>query len=94
MQEINLKCPCCKAKIIVDPETGGILKYEKHKEAAQSLDEFLKSEKTRSDDLAAKFAEAREKEDSKKELLDKKFEWAKKNKDKLPEAPKPDIFWD
>ena len=46
------------------------------------------------DDVIAAFHKAKEKEESKHDLLNKKFEWAKKNKDKLPEAPKPDIFWD
>ncbi len=94
MKEIKIDCPCCKAKLIIDPETGGIIKYEKHKEAPPSLNEFLKAEKNRNTELDEKFKEAREKEESKMDLLEKKFEWAKKNKDKLPEAPKPDIFWD
>ncbi|MBF0429717.1 MAG: hypothetical protein HQK83_00445 [Fibrobacteria bacterium] len=94
MKEIKLNCPCCKASLIIDPETGGVIKHTKFKEAPQSLDAFIKSEKGKGAKKKEKFKEARDKEESKMDLLEKKFEWAKKNKDKLPDAPKPDIFWD
>ena len=94
MKEVTENCPCCKSTLVIDPESGGIIKHKAFKETPKSLDEFLKSEKTRNNELAAKFAAAKEKEETKLNLLDKKFEWAKKNKDKLPEAPKPDLFWD
>ncbi len=94
MDPIKIECPCCKSSLVIDPKTGGIIEHIKFKEAPPSLDDFLKNEKQRNQDLADKFAAAKEKEESKQDLLTKKFEWAKKNKDKLPEAPKPDIFWD
>jgi hypothetical protein len=93
-QELNIDCPCCRAKLVVDPETGAILKATPHKEEAPSLQEFLKSDKNRAQDLADKFAESKRQEDSRLKILEKKFEWAKKNKDKLPEAPRPGIQWD
>jgi hypothetical protein len=94
MKALEVDCPCCKAKLILDPQTGEIIQAKEHKEKPQSLQEFLKSESTRNQDLADKFAQAKQKEEAKKDLLNKKFEWAKKNQDKLPEAPKPDIYWD
>jgi len=54
----------------------------------------MKADKQRAQDLDSKFAEAKKIEDGRLDLLKKKFEWAKKNKDKLPEAPKPGIMWD
>ncbi len=93
-KELALDCPCCRAKLIVDPATGGIIKSIPHKEAGPSLEQFMKAEKSRSQDLASKFEEAKKQEDGKIDLLNKKWEWAKKNKDKLPEAPKPGIMWD
>ena len=92
-KELSLDCPCCKGKLIVDPTSGGIIKFTPHKEAGPSLEQFMKAEKNRSADLASKFEEAKKQEDGKLDFLNKKFEWAKKNKDKLPEA-KPGIMWD
>jgi hypothetical protein len=93
-KEIKVACPCCKAELIVDAATGGVIKFTAHKDEAPSLEAFMKADKQRSQDLASKFAEAKKQEDGRLDLLNKKFEWAKKNKDKLPEAPKPDIHWD
>lgn len=93
-REIKLDCPCCKAKLVVDRESGGVLQATPHKEAPPSLQEFLKSDKSRAKDLQEKFSESKRQEDSRLDLLNKKFEWAKKNKDKLPDAPLPGIQWD
>jgi len=91
-KEFPLDCPCCKAKLIVDAESGSIIKFFPHKDEAPSLEQFMAADKHRSKDLASKFAEAKRQEDGRLDLLKKKFEWAKKNKDKLPEAPR--IMWD
>lgn len=93
-KELHIHCPCCQATLIVDAATGGILKHTAFKQEGPSLEEFLRQDKSRSQDLAAKFAEAKHKEDTKLDFLNKKFEWARKNKDKLKDAPKPDIHWD
>lgn len=93
-KEISLDCPCCRAKLIVDPATGRVLQFTAHKEAAPTLEQFMQADRNRSQDLASKFEEAKKQEDGRLEFLNKKFEWAKKNKDKLPEAPKPGIMWD
>ncbi len=93
-QELRIECPCCKAVLIVDAASGGVIKSTPHKEAPTSLESFLKSDKNRQSELSQRFAEAKLKEDAKMDLLNKKFEWAKKNKDKLPDVPKPGIQWD
>jgi hypothetical protein len=92
-KELKLDCPCCKAQLIVDSATGGVIKFIPHKDEAPSLEQFMKADKERSKDLADKFAAAKKEEDNRLDLLNKKFEWAKKNKDKLPDA-KPGIMWD
>ena len=91
-KEIKIDCPCCKAKLVVDSETSAILHVTPHKEDAPSLRDFLKADKHRGKALDEKFAEAKRVEDSRLKVLEKKFEWAKKNRDKLPEAPR--ILWD
>lgn len=91
--ELNVECPCCKAKLVVDRETGDVLQSVARKEAPPSLESFMKAESGRAKDLEDKFAEARRLEDNRLALLEKKFEWAKRNADKLPD-PKPGIQWD
>ena len=94
LREIKVDCPCCRAKLVIDPEGGGVIQAVPHKEAPPSLQDFLKSDKHRAKDLEDKFSESKRQEDTRLDLLNKKFEWAKKNKDKLPEAPRPGIQWD
>ena len=91
-QELKIDCPCCKAKLVIDSETGVILQTTPYKEASPTLQDFLKNDKNRTRDLDEKFAESRRMEDSRLQTLEKKFEWAKKNRDQLPEAPR--IQWD
>ena len=91
-KEIKIDCPCCNARLVIDPETSSILQAIPHKEDAPSLQDFLKNDKHRGKALEDKFAEAKRQEDSRLQVLEKKFEWAKKNKDKLPDAPR--IQWD
>jgi hypothetical protein len=91
--ELHIDCPCCNAKLVVDRETGTVLHSTARKDAPQTLESFMKAESGRAKDLEDKFAEARRMEDNRLALLEKKFEWAKKNADKLP-GPKPGIQWD
>lgn len=91
--ELHIDCPCCHAKLVIDRDTGVVLQAMAHKEAPPSLESFMRSEATRARDLEDKFAEARRLEEGRKAALERKFEWAKKNADKLPD-PKPGIQWD
>ena len=93
-KELKVDCPCCRAKLILDAKTGGMIKFIAHKEDAPSFDAFLKNEKNRGKELEDRFEEAKRAEDNRLDLLQKKWEWAKKNKDKLPDAPLPGIQWD
>jgi len=94
MRTLKIDCPCCQAQLVIDAEKGFVLEHKAYKEAPPSLEDFLKNEKGRASELEQRFAQSRQKEDEKREMLEKKFEWAKKNKDKLPPAPKPNIYWD
>ncbi len=94
MSDLRIDCPCCKAKLVVDTETGAVLQATPHKEAPPSLESFMKADQSRAKELEDKFAEARKQEEGRLAMLEKKFEWARKNKDKLPDAPKPGIQWD
>jgi len=93
-EEIKIDCPCCKAKLIIDPETGGVIRFVAAKNEAPSFEAFLKNDKNRAQELESKFAESKKTEENRLDLIQKKWEWAKKNKDKLPEAPLPGIQWD
>lgn len=91
-QTLTIECPMCKGEIVVDAKTGEVISHREFKKETKSFDDFLKEQASRSADLEAKFAAAREAEKHRSEFLEKKFEAAKNNKD-LKDPPKS-INWD
>jgi len=89
---VRVECPCCQAFLVVDAATGVVVSHDEHKKEHQSLDDFFAKQKTRSADLDAKLKAGADKEKNKRELLEKKFQAAKDNKD-LKDPP-PAILWD
>jgi hypothetical protein len=92
VRTLTVECPMCKGEIVVDADTGEVLSHKEFKKELKSFDDFLKEQKSRSSELDAKFAAAKEAQKSRAELLEKKFEAAKQNKD-LKDPP-PSVLWD
>lgn len=92
VKTISINCPCCKATLVVDPETGTVFSHKEYKKEKLSLDDFMSSQKNRAAELDAKFAAAKEREKRKFDVIEKKFQAAKENKD-LKDPP-PSVLWD
>lgn len=90
----EVECPECGGVLKVDSEKQVVISHEKKRDKPQSLEDFMESQKRRNEELDAKFREGVEKEKHKKEEIERKFQEAMKNKDKLPDPPKPGIQWD
>jgi hypothetical protein len=60
VKTLTIECPMCKGEIVVDADTGEVLSHKEYKKETKSFDEFLKGQSTRSSDLEAKFAAAKE----------------------------------
>lgn len=89
---IKVNCPFCKGTLWIDPATGEILYKEKaKKDFTKTLDDFLTKTQEKDKILEDKFKRVQEKEATKLDRLEKKFDWAKEHKDELPEPPKPII---
>ena len=88
MELVEIQCPCCRAAITVNKASGEILKFEAHKKGPASFDGFMEKQKSRSNDLARKFDEAREKSKSRLKTIGDKISLAKKHLDE--EAGRPD----
>ena len=89
---LEIECPMCHGMIIIDRDTGKILEHQAVQKKKQSLEEFLVKEKTGTEDLDKKFAEAREREKNRLSEIEKKFQAAKNNPN-LKDPP-PSIQWD
>ncbi len=94
---IEVICPCCQARLTVDPELGAVLHHEPPPKTETVTDlktavEGLKDEAGRRE---ARFKESMEAEKEKGKLLERKFkELLKKAKDEPVARPTRDIDLD
>lgn len=83
---LEITCPCCQAKLVVDPTTGLIV-HSEAKKSTYSFDDAVKREqerKSKSDEL---FARAVQDERRRQSSLEERFKEALRSKDELDEPP-------
>ncbi len=93
--DISVACPCCGARLLIDPQMGKVIAYEAppaKPSGAPDLDKagsLLREQAARREAL---FRQSTEDEKQKSRLLERKFEEAlKKSKDEPVEKPVRDI---
>ena len=89
-ENLSVTCPCCQAKLVVDPIFGSVLSHEAPVKAGPNLDltkasSILEEQKRQRED---KFADSVFQETHKEDILTKKFEEAMKKAKDAP-AGKP-----
>ncbi|HSB70449.1 MAG TPA: hypothetical protein VLT62_14070 [Candidatus Methylomirabilis sp.] len=97
LEPFEILCPCCHAKIRVDPALRAVLSHEPPPEerSVKDLTEAVKGLKAEAAHRQAKFEESLRAEKGKKDLLDKKFQDAlKRSKDVPVTKPIRDIDLD
>ena len=91
-RDFRVECPCCKAKLTIDPELRAVISHEEppRQRSVANLDVALGSLKSKSAALDEKFRRELEAQGQKGKLLDKKFqEGLKKAKDSPDPPPRP-----
>ena len=83
---IEITCPCCQAKLLVDASTGLVI-HSEAKKATYSFDDALKKEQERKSRSDALFAKAVEDEKRRHDSLEDRFQEALRSKDELDEPP-------
>ncbi len=85
---LRITCPCCDTLLVVDPETGAILREERHRRREhQSLDEALGQVKAQKREAEEKLARAVDETRRRDEILEKKFEEARRKAAEDDEPP-------
>ena len=86
MEPFEVVCPCCQAKLRVDPEMQAVLSHELPPEerSVKTLTDAMKGLKAEAAQRQARFEESLKLEKSKKNLLDKKFQDALKRTKDIP----------
>jgi hypothetical protein len=96
-EPFEVVCPCCQAKLRVDPEMRAVLSHELPPEerSVKDLTDAVKGLKAEAAQRQARFEESLKLQKSKKDLLDKKFQDAlKRTKDVPLSKPIRDIDLD
>ncbi len=85
-ENLHVTCPCCQAKLVIDPVFGAVLSHEAPPKAGPNVDlenaQGILAEQTRQRE--DKFADSWFQETHKEDILTKKFEEAMK---KAKDAP-------
>lgn len=86
LEPFEVLCPCCQAKLRVDPALRAVLSHELPPEerSVKDLTEAVKGLKAEAAHRQEKFVESMKAEKGKKDLLDKKFQDALKRTKDVP----------
>jgi len=88
-KRLQVRCPCCDALLTVDSTNGSILFTEKPRKKGMSFEDALNDvhkEKETADD---RFRDAFERENSRLQSIEGKFQEALKRKDELEDFVNP-----
>ena len=88
---LEVRCPCCEAKLQIDPELKAVISYEEHQKPRSVEDigaavQKLKGEEARRDEA---FQKSFEDHKSHQKVLERKFDELLRQAKENPEANKP-----
>lgn len=83
-EALDVRCPCCQAALKIDPETGAVVWAEEHKGPAQNLDDLVSRVRSARGALDEKFERSMTQTRHQKDILEKKFEEARKRAEADP----------
>ncbi len=91
-EALDIVCPCCEAQLKVDPETGAVVWADKKKAPPKDFDDLVNRVKTNKSVLDEKFARSVQHTRHASEILDKKFEEARRRAEADPDSKPPHPF--
>ena len=91
-EALDIACPCCEALLKVDPETGTVVWVDKKKAPAKDFDDLVSRVQSQKSLVAEKFARSVEQTKKQHEILDRKFEEARKRAALNPNERPPNPF--
>jgi hypothetical protein len=91
-EALDVTCPCCEAKLKIDPETGSVVWADKKKAPPKDFDDLVSRVRSQKGVLDEKFARSVQQTKHASEILDKKFQEAKKRAEADPTSKPPHPF--
>ena len=95
-KSITVTCPCCQAKLTVDPELSAVIAHDPPpvKRAAEDLGSAFDIVKKKSAEREERFKQQMEAEKDKSKLLDRKFQEGLKRAKDSPDPPRRPFDFD
>jgi hypothetical protein len=89
-------CPCCQAKLTIDPELGAVIAHEAPpaKRSVDDLGAAFDVLRSKASEREARFREQMQAEGQKGKLLDRKFQEGLKKAKDSPDPPKRPFDYD
>ena len=91
-EALDVTCPCCSALLKIDPETGAIVWVDQKKAPAKDFDDLVNRVHSNRSLLDEKFASSVAQTRNSKEILEKKFEEARRRAEADPTKRPPNPF--
>jgi molecular chaperone GrpE (heat shock protein) len=91
-EALDVACPCCGALLKVDPDSGAVVWADKKKAPPKDLDDLVDRVRSQKSVLDEKFARSVQQTRNARELLEKKFEEARKRAAADPTGRPPNPF--
>jgi hypothetical protein len=91
-EALDVTCPCCDALLKVDPETGAVVWIDRKKAPAKNFDDLVHRVERARSVLDEKFARSVQHTKRSGEILEKKFEEARKRVEQDPDGKPPHPF--
>jgi hypothetical protein len=91
-EALDITCPCCGALLKLDPETGSVVWADKKKAPPRDFDDLVKGVASQKSRLDEKFARSVQQTRQQKEILEKKFEEARRRAAADPTGRPPNPF--
>ena len=91
-EALDVTCPCCEALLKVDPETGAVVWVDKKKGPARDFDDLVSRVQSQRSALDEKFARSVQQNRNQREILEKKFEEARRRASADPNVRPPNPF--
>ena len=91
-EALDVTCPCCGTLLKVDPETASVVWADKKKAPPKDFDDLVSRVHSRKSVLDEKFASSVERTRRSGEILEKKFEEARRRAEQDPDAKAPHPF--
>ncbi|HEV8584306.1 MAG TPA: hypothetical protein VGT02_05000 [Methylomirabilota bacterium] len=86
----TVECPCCQAKLTIDPEVRAVIAHEDppRRRTVDNLDSAFGALGAKAKEREARFREAQASETDKGKLLDRKFQEGLKKAKDSPDPPR------